>query len=1793
MLGKTCVRLGAWILAASFAVWLSGCGGSPALGPVSITVASSTVDGGDTLSLSVTVTNDQNSAGVKWSASAGTLSNTTTTSATFTAPAATSSSQTITITATSIADTTKSGTITITIPATPSVTSTGASLAGAVGTAYSVQLQASGGIAPYTWTLASGSTLPSCLTLKSTGVITTVSGVAPTASCAGTYSNLVFKVTDSGTPTPLTTTSSPISITISAPSITFPASLPGATVGTAYSASAGATGALGATTYTLNGALPASGHLAFNSATGLITGTPYKADVGTYAFTVTVSDLYGDTATSGPLSLTVNPVANPIAFGAAPAAAGTFNVAYSSAVAASGGAGTLTYGKASGNLPPDLALASNGVIAGTPKAADIGAWTFAVTASDAYGDSTTSGNYTITISYPTLAVTPAAPSTGYTGSAYPNLTLAATGGNGGPYSWNWAPASGSALPPGLALSAAGVVSGTPTAGSAGTYNVTVTATDNATPANSGQTTLAFTIKPGIKINSITLPTGYAGSNYPPTGGAATVSATGGTGTYTWSMTSAPSGLAINPTSGQISGTLAAGSAGSYNLAVTATDNATPANTATATLPLTIGAGVGIATNSSEPNAYPGTAYTSNLLTASGGNGGPYNWSWAAASGSSLPANFTIGAGPSATTTITSAAPVNSGSATATYNVVVTAADSLGNQTTQNLAIRVETTLDVTSPATLPGVTVGTNPNYQLTASGGSGTYTGGWSVTSGATSLAAVGLSLTSNGVLTGANPTAGTANFTVTVTDSEGHVSAPANLAVTVSNALSISTSTLLGGNAGTTYSQSLQAAGGSGTYTNWQITAGAGSLSALNLSLNATSGAITGTPSSTGTASFTAQVTDSANNKATKNLTIQVYPALSLPAPDPASLPSTAYAGYPYNSGAAGVVNGSGGSGTLTISVVSGLPADGLTAIAAGSTLSVSGTVATTPAPPYVISFTAKLTDNSTGNSIMQSSYTISVAAAQSVSLPLASASVPGTGTVGQNYLGSIPAINGVPPYTWYYNGTLVTAGGISIGDNITVTSTAGSSLTFSSSTPPTTAQTIGPFSVKVVDSANPTTNASTSYTITVNNNGGQVGGQIALQNNNCNVSSLPTYTVTATNTSTSQNYTTSTDGSGNYSFANLPAGTYSIVPTLPQASGSVFNPTSYVDVIVSNGSNITGENFGSVVGYAISGTLSYSGSAFASQGGQVYLVANNNCGNSNGNPGTSVAWSSANPSPSYTIRGVAPGTYTVQAFMDPASLGHGAMNTIDPLGSSSQIVVGAGTSGASTGVGLSLADPTFITPSSNPSPFQVIASNNAWLLNYKPPMNNNNQEEANQYVVQWATATGTDSANNPTCTLSSAGGPFATVAGSHIFTANGDHQDVWIMDNTSMGAGTFASGTAYCFQARSFNTLASTQHPGGWSTFTDSSGSPEATTPTTSTTFCASNCTTVSGTVTIPSGVAIKPGAPLYMGYFQQRTGGGSGPQAIYVTEVASPVSGGSGNPLSMTIPNGSGYVMFGILDQNNDGAIDSYDVTNVRNSQSSGTTFSGGSISGQALTLPNTNSAVRVQTQYCTSSGSSSCAQGTSGYAVQLVVTESNKLPVAVTLANTSATSPYVITPVDMGACSNCGSASQFEYYTNLPGATPGLGDSFDFTVTYSDGSQDTGTTVNGAITAFGSTGAIVGASDAATNLQASTGTTPNFTWAFPANPSNYTYQFNLYQSSNCTGNCTIWQIPGNNSNANGFTYAETQTGAGTGQITWSTDPTGGGSTPSSSLSSANNYNWYITVQDSNGNSAQSNVTDNNP
>jgi hypothetical protein len=136
-----------------------------------------------------------------------------------------------------------------------------------------------------------------------------------------------------------------------------------------------------------------------------------------------------------------------------------------------------------------------------------------------------------------------------------------------------------------------------------------------------------------------------------------------------------------------------------------------------------------------------------------------------------------------------------------------------------------------SPATLPSDLEGVSYFENFTATGGSGTgYV--WSVASG-TALSAVGLSLTSEGVISGSpNATETAAQFTVKVVDSQGDT-ATQSYTLTIYPDIFATPTTLPAGTMGTPYSQTLTASGGSdGPYT-FTVFSGT-ALSAVGLTLS-----------------------------------------------------------------------------------------------------------------------------------------------------------------------------------------------------------------------------------------------------------------------------------------------------------------------------------------------------------------------------------------------------------------------------------------------------------------------------------------------------------------------------------------------------------------------------------------------------------------------------------------------------------------------------------------------------------------------------------------------------------------------------------------------------------------------------------------------------------------------------------------------------------------------------------------------------------------------------------------------
>ncbi|MBI4465694.1 MAG: putative Ig domain-containing protein, partial [Acidobacteria bacterium] len=196
----------------------------------------------------------------------------------------------------------------------------------------------------------------------------------------------------------------------------------------------------------------------------------------------------------------------------------------------------------------------------------------------------------------------------------------------------------------------------------------------------------------------------------------------------------------------------------------------------------------------------------------------------------------------------------------------------------------------------------------LTATGGTTPYT--WSIISG--SLQA-GLTLgSSTGIISGTPTGTGTNNFTVQVTDIQSQTATKA-LSLTVNaaaatNPPSITTSALPSGTQNTAYSATMTATDGTTPYT-WSIASGS-----LPAGLTLGSPTISGTPTGTGTSSFTVRVTDANSQTTTKALSITINSDGSTPPPTSAARfeqdnAAISYSGTWYNNTLSGHSAGSSG--------------------------------------------------------------------------------------------------------------------------------------------------------------------------------------------------------------------------------------------------------------------------------------------------------------------------------------------------------------------------------------------------------------------------------------------------------------------------------------------------------------------------------------------------------------------------------------------------------------------------------------------------------------------------------------------------------------------------------------------------------------------------------------------------------------------------------------------------------------------------------------------------------------------
>ncbi len=813
--------------------------------------------------------------------------------------------------------------------------------AGTVGTAYSQSLSPSGGQAPYSFvtTLASGA-LPAGLSLGANG---TISGT-PTAS--GTFTFTVSG-TDSSTLTHASFTSAAISLTIAAAAPTTAAV--SQTVGydstatpITLSLGGGAAASVAVASAASHGTATASGTT--------ITYTPGTGFFGTDSFTYTATNATS-TSSAATATITVSPPV--IWLTPTTRASGWVGTAYSRSLSPWGGQTPYSFATAvaSGALPGGLSLGANGTISGTPTAP--GTFTFTVSGTDSstlthasftsaaisltigaaapttaavsqtvgydstatpitlslgggaaasvavasaasHGTATASGTTitytpatgffgtdsftytatnatstsspataTITVSPPVITVTPTTLAGGTVGTAY-SQGLSPSGGQA-PYTFATTLASG-ALPGGLSLGANGTISGTPTA--SGTFTFTVSGTDSSTLTHASFTsaTISLTIGAAAPTTAAVSQTvGYDSTATPITlslGGGAAASVAVASAASHGTATASGTTIAYTPGTGFF---------GTDSFTYTATNATSTSSPATATI--TVSPPVITVTPTTLAGGTVGTPY-SHALTPSGGQA-PYSFATTLASGA-LPAGLSLGANGTISGT-----PTASGNFT--FTVSGTDSSTLTHASFTSAAISL--TIVAAAPTT---AAVSQTVGYDSTATPITLSLGGGTAASVAVASAASHGTAAASGTAITYTPATGffGTDSFTYTATNATS-TSSPATATITVSPPVTtVTPTTLAAGTVGTAYSQSLSPSGGQAPYT-FATTLASGALPG-GLSLGA-NGTISGTPTASGTFTFTVSGTDSSTPTHASFTSATISLAIAAAAPTVGSISPT----------------------------------------------------------------------------------------------------------------------------------------------------------------------------------------------------------------------------------------------------------------------------------------------------------------------------------------------------------------------------------------------------------------------------------------------------------------------------------------------------------------------------------------------------------------------------------------------------------------------------------------------------------------------------------------------------------------------------------------------------------------------------------------------------------------------------------------------------------------------------------------------------------------------------------------
>jgi large repetitive protein len=314
---------------------------------------------------------------------------------------------------------------------------------------------------------------------------------------------------------------------------------------------------------------------------------------------------------------------------------------------------------------------------------------------------------------------------------------------------------------------------------------------------------------------------------------------------------------------------------------------TPGAAYTFTVAATNAAGTGppsakssvVVPNSSPSLSFPdppagevGVAYSRQLTVTDGT--APFVWTVTVGS---LPAGLTL----NASSGMLSGTPTVAGSTTFTVRVT----DASNETATRPVTLVIAAAPSIAfNPA---AGEVGVAYSQQPVLSGGTAPFS--WAISSGSLP-AGLGINATT-GLVSGTPTASGSFSLTVSATDSFSQVASKTVTIVVVARP-AFSATAPPNGQVGVAYSTTFAVTGGSLPLT-WSISAGS---APPGLSLNASTGVLSGTPSATGTSSFSVGVTDANNQTATKAVTIVISagPLVILKVADASSTVAGGTVGY-----------------------------------------------------------------------------------------------------------------------------------------------------------------------------------------------------------------------------------------------------------------------------------------------------------------------------------------------------------------------------------------------------------------------------------------------------------------------------------------------------------------------------------------------------------------------------------------------------------------------------------------------------------------------------------------------------------------------------------------------------------------------------------------------------------------------------------------------------------------------------------------------------------------------------------